>query len=416
MRNDDSPIVALDIGTTKIVVIVGNVQEGMIQITGVGEAPNSGLRRGTVVDIEDTVSSISSAIEDAQRSSGLEIRGCFAGISGSQIISVDSKGVIAVSRADGEIQEDDIGRAIESANSVALPPNFEILHSIPKSFTVDGQNDIKDPTGLSGIRLEVLSHVIGASASSVKNLSKAIAQSGLEIEGIVFSPLACAKAFLSRKQKEIGVMLIDIGASNSSIAVYEENSLIHTKIIPIGANHITNDIAIGLKISIDSAEKLKITEVDADIEEVRESEKIDLSKYEKGEKERPSRRYVCEIAQARLNELFSMIRAELKLIERDEMLPAGAIMVGGGAKTKGLQQFAKKSLGLPVQIGKPIFEVSGIVDKTDNPEYATAVGLLLWGIDEVQSNVSNKTKANLDFKRVGGALDRIKEIFKNFIP
>ncbi|MDH4358921.1 MAG: cell division protein FtsA [Candidatus Berkelbacteria bacterium] len=416
MKEDEGLVVALDVGTSKVTVIVGQIQEGMINITGIGRAPNSGLRKGCVVDIEDTVSAISASIEEAQRTCGTELISCFASISGNQIISVDSKGVVAVSRADSEIQEEDVERVTESANSVALPPNYEIIHSIPKSYIVDGQTDIKNPIGMAGIRLEVISHVIGCSTMALKSLSKAITQSGLEIEGMVFAPLASAKVYLSKRQKEIGTVLIDIGASNTSIAVYEECSLIHSKVIPIGSNHITNDIAIGLKISIDGAEKIKTSKVNVDIEEVRESEKIDLAEFERGEKERPNRRYICEIAAARLSELFGMIRDELKSIQKDEMLPAGAVITGGGARLEGLQQLAKKSLGLPVQIGQPIFEVSGIVDKLDDPEYATAIGLLIWGLDEIQTSVSNGKRANTNLKKMGGAFSRVKEIFKNFIP
>jgi cell division protein FtsA len=413
---EEAPIVGLDIGTSKVTAVVGVIQEGMIHITGIGKAPNAGLRKGTVVDIEETVSAISAAIDDAQTSSGFAITDCLASISGNQIVSVDSKGVIAVSRADGEIQETDIERVTDSANSVALPPNFEILHSIPKTFIVDGQSEIRDPIGMSGIRLEVLSHVVGATTSAVKNLSKAITQSGLEISGIVFSPLACAKAYLNKKQKEIGTMIIDLGCANTSVAVFEENALIHTKVIPIGSNHITNDIAIGLKISIDAAEKIKVNEIEVSSENVDENKKIDLSKYEKGESDMPSVKYVCEIAEARLGELFGMIKDELKTIERDEMLPAGAVLVGGGAKLKGIQQFVKKVLNLPVQIGAPVFEVSGIVDKIDDPEYSTAVGLVLWGIDESSTNVSNRTKTGFGIPRIGNPLSKIKDIFKNLIP
>ena len=413
---EETPIVGLDVGTSKVVAVVGVVQEGIIHITGLGKAPNAGLRKGTVVDIDETVSAISSAIDDAQTSSGFEISSCLASISGNQIVSVDSMGVIAVSRADGEIQETDIERVIDSANSVALPPNLEILHSIPKTFIVDGQSEIRDPIGMSGIRLEVLSQVVGATVSSIKNLSKSISQSGLEINGIVFAPLACAKAYLNKKQKEIGSMIVDIGCSNTAIAVFEENTLIHTKVIPIGSNHITNDIAIGLKISIDAAEKIKINEIEVSSDSVDENKKLDLSKYEKGESDTPTVKYVCEIADARLSELFGMIKDELKSIERDEMLPAGAVLVGGGAKLKGIQQFVKKALNLPVQIGIPVFEVSGIVDKIDDPEYSTAVGLVLWGIDESSSNVSNRTKIGIDISRLRNPLSRIKEIFKNLIP
>jgi cell division protein FtsA len=283
-------------------------------------------------------------------------------------------------------------------------------------YIVDGQAGIKDPTGMSGIRLEVQSHVIGVSTPTLKNLSKAITQAGLDIEGIVYSGIASAKGYLNKKQKEIGVILIDIGASNTSLAVFEENTLIHSKIIPIGSNHITNDIAIGLKIGLDSAEKIKINEINAVIEDVRENDKVDLSKYEHGEKEKPNRRYVCEIAEARLNELFGMIKDELKLIERDEKLPAGAILVGGGAKFNGLVQYVKNFLGLPAQIGHLVFEVSGIVDKLDDPEYACAVGLMLWGLDENQNIRSNKGKPKFDLGRAGGVLDRVKDVFKNLIP
>lgn len=409
-------ILAIDIGSTKVVAIIGQVQEGIIQVIGFGKSQNAGLRRGTVVDIEETVSSISAAVEEAEQSAGISLSSCFASIEGNQIIAVDSKGVIAVSRADGEIQSADIERVIDAARSVALPPNYEILHINSKNFAVDGQTQIKDPSGMSGIRLEANTHVIGVSTVALKNLSKAITQSGLGIDGIVFSPLAASKAYISKKQKEIGVVLIDMGASNTSIAVFEESALIHSKVIPIGSNHITNDIAIGLKITLEAAEKIKVNEVTLDNDKINESSKVDLSKYDKNEKEKPNLKYVCEIAEARLNEIFSLIKQELSDIERDEMLPAGAVLVGGGAKVDGIEAFTKSHLGLPAQIGKPYLEISGIVDKLDDPEYATAVGLMMWGLDEKQTNVSNRPRLGLQIGNLGGALDKIKEVFKNFIP
>ncbi len=409
-------IVGLDIGTTKVIAIVGQMQEGMIQITGLGKAANSGMRKGAVVDIEDTVSAISAALDEAERSCGSPIGSCYASFGGNQIISVDSKGVIAVSRGDGEIQEADTDRVIEAVKSVALPQNYEILHIIPKWFTVDGQSGVKDPVGMTGIRLEAHCHVIGSSTPALKNFSKAITQASLEIDGIVFSPLAAARAYLSKKQKEIGVVIIDIGAANTSMAVFEEGAIIHSKVIPVGSNHITNDIAIGLKISLDAAEKIKLNEVDSRVSEVKETEKVDLSKYDKNEVEKPNRRYVCEIVEARLNELFAMITDELKSIDRDGMLPAGAVFVGGGAKLKGLQQFAKQTLGLPIQIGQPNLELPGVIDRLDDPEYATAIGLVLWGIDESQNFVLNKNKQGIKFEGFGGAFTKVKDIFKNFIP
>jgi len=409
-------IVGIDVGSTKVIAIVGQIQEGMIRINGFGKAPNSGMRKGAVVDIEDTVSAISAALDEAERSSGVPIDSCYASFGGNQIISVDSKGVIAVSRGDGEIQQADVDRVIDAVKSVALPQNFEILHIIPKWFTVDGQSGIKDPIGMTGIRLEAQCHVIGSSTPALKNFSKAIAQAGLEIEGIVFSPLASTKAYLTKKQKEIGVVIIDIGSTNTTMAVFEEGTVIHSKVLPIGSNHITNDIAIGLKISLDAAEKIKLNEVDVRVSEVKESDKVDLSKYDKNETDKPNRRYISEIVEARLNELFAMIKDELKSIDRDGMLPAGAVFVGGGSKLNGLQKFAKQNLGLPIQIGQNNLELPGVIEKLDDPEYATAIGLVLWGIDETSNFVSNKKQQGTKTERLGGAFNKVKDIFKNFIP
>lgn len=416
MKDQDS-IVGIDVGTTKINVVVGQIQEGMTQITGIASIPNSGMRKGEVIDVEEVVSNLSTAIEEVERNCGFSIQSCLASICSNQIISVESKGVVAVSGADSEIREADVERAIESAKTVALPPNFEIVHIVPKYFMVDGQNPVKEPLGLHGIRLEVATCVIGVATPSIRGLSKAISTAGLDIDGIVFSPLATAKACLTKKQKELGVVMIDFGASNTSIAVFIEGNLIHAKVIPIGASYLTNDIAIGLKISIDAAERIKLAEVDCVKENIKESEKIDLAQYEKGETEKPNRRYVCEIVEARLNEIFSLVKEELDSLELGELLPAGAVISGGGAKLKNLQQFAKKSLSLPVQIGQSALELSGMIDKIDDPEYACAIGLMLWGIDESNYLVSNKdSKMNLDLGKFGGALDKVKGIFKNLLP
>jgi cell division protein FtsA len=215
---------------------------------------------------------------------------------------------------------------------------------------------------------------------------------------------------------EMGVVLIDMGASSTSLAVFEEGSLIHSKVIPIGSNHITNDIAIGLKISLEAAEQLKTSVIDVDLSNIKDSEKIDLGKYEAHEKEKPSRQYICEIAEARINEILQSVKQELSDIERDEMLPAGAILVGGGSLLKGIVPLTKKVLGLPVQEGKPVYEVSGLIDKVDDPQYATAVGLMLWGLDESSTNVSNKGKRKFNLDGVGGLAGKVKEVFKNFLP
>lgn len=405
-------VVGLDIGTTKVAVCVGGYKEGLIEIRGVAKANNSGLRRGMVVDIEDTVSAISAVLEEAERMSGTAITSAFVGIGGAHINSTNSKGVIAVSRADGEITEEDLKRVIEAARAVAMPPNQEILHVIPKSYLVDGQSGIKDPIGMVGVRLEVETQVVGGSIAAIKNLVKCVNQAGLEIDGMVFSPLATAKALLSKKQKEMGVILIDFGAGTTGLAIFEEGDLIHSNILPVGSMHITNDIAIGLRISLDAAEKIKLKYATALSEKVKETETINLANFDPKEEEKVSKKYIAEIVDARLDEIFSMIKNELKKIGKDGMLPAGVIFTGGGAKLEGLIEYSKENLRLPAQIGYPMLEISGMVDKLDNPIYTTSVGLMLWGLEE--SETGKKSKSAIP--QISGTVDKIKDIFKHFMP
>ena len=404
-------VVGLDIGTTKVSACVGGYSEGSIEIKAISRAINSGLRRGMVVDIEDTVSAISAVLEESERVSGLPITSCIVGIGGAHINSSDSKGVIAVSRADGEITEEDAARVIEAARAVAMPPNQEIIHIIPKTFMIDGQSNIKDPIGMVGVRLEVETHVIGGSIAAIKNLSKSVAQAGLEIDTLVFSPLATAKALLSKKQKEMGVILIDFGAATTSIAVFEEGDLIHCNVLPVGSMHITNDIAIGLRIDLDAAEKIKLKYATALSEKIKADETIDLSKFDPKESEKISKKYISEIIDARLDEIFSLIKNELKKIGRDGMLPAGVIFTGGGSKLDGLIEYTKENLRLPAQIGYPMLELSGVVDKLDDPVYTTSVGLMLWGLEE-----SDGHNSRFDLSQISGLSDKIKSFFKNFMP
>ena len=402
-------VVGLDIGSTKVACCLGHHEEGMTEILGYGLAPCSGLRRGIVVDIEETVSAISACLEKAERMSGFLIDRAFVGVGGTHIESENSKGVIAVSRADGEITEDDAERVVEAARAVSLPPNREILHVIPKMFIIDGQEGIKDPVGMSGVRLEVDAHVIGVATGAIKNLTKCIFQSEITIDELVFGPLALAKLLISKKQKEIGVILIDLGAGTTSLAVFEEGDLIHSAVLPIGSAHITNDIAIGLRTSLEVAEKVKKEHGFCDSSQIAEKETIDLSKIEKNEEGEFSKKYVAEIIEARISELFSMVKDELRKIERDGMLPAGAVLTGGGSRLKGLVDAAKNSLKLPVQIGLPTLQLSGMVDKIDDPVYAQAVGLVLWGVEE-------RSRKGFVKISVSGLPRKIKDFFKQFIP
>lgn len=405
-------VVGLDVGTNKVAVCAGALSEGGVEVIGLAKAPNTGLRRGVVSDIEETVSAISAALEEAERMAGVPLSSCYVGIGGSQVTANKSKGVIAISRADGEITEADIERVIETSKTISIPPNREILHIIPQHYIVDGQERIKDPTGMSGIRLEVETNVISGSISAIKNLTKCVTQAGLDINGLVFSPLATSKITLTKKQMETGVILIDIGAGTTSFAVFEEGDIIHCNVLPVGSMHITNDIAIGLRISLDTAEKIKIKHGTSVAEKIRETETINLNNFDPQEDQKVSKKYVAEIIEARLTEIFSMIKDELKKINKDGMLPAGAIITGGGSQLQGLLEFAKDYLRLPAKHGHPTLEVSGMVDKIEDPVYATSVGLMLWGLEETPKGNSPKFK----IPQMGGLVDKAKNIFKQFMP
>ncbi len=407
--------VGLDVGTTKVAVCVGACTETGIDIIGLAQKPNSGLRKGMVVDIEETVSAISAALEDAERMAGVPLSSCWLGINGSHLSSVNSKGVIAISRADGEITPSDVERVIDASRAVAIPPNREIIHVMPTYFTVDGQDGIKDPVGMTGVRLEVETQVISGATSAIRNLTKCVTQAGLDVEGLVYNPIAAAKTLLTKKQKELGAILIDIGAGTTSIVVYEENEVIYCNVLPVGSMHITNDIAIGLRIALDTAEKIKIKYGSSDPKKIRDTETININVIDKNEDQKVKRKYVAEIIEARLIEIFSMIKNDLKTIGKDGMLPAGAVLTGGGSQLEGLVDFAKEYLRLPVQIGMPLIEVSGMVDKLDNPVYATSIGLMYWGMENAPEEKSS-AKFNINMPKMGGVVEKTKGFFKQFLP
>lgn len=413
-----SHVVGLDIGSSKIAVVVGQISEGLINVVGAAKVPSAGVRRGAVVDIEDCVSSISAGLEEAERMAGFPLESAWVSIAGSGVTITTSKGVIAVSRADGEIAAQDVERVIEAARAVALPPNREILHVIPRMFLVDGQEGIKDPVGMSGIRLETDALVIGGQVSAIRNLSKCIFQAGLTIENMVFTPLATARALLTKKQKETGVVLLDFGAGTTQMAVFEEGELVHAAVLPVGSGHITNDLAIGFRTSLEVAEALK-NKFGASIpDQVRETESIDLSKLDPELRERIKRREVAEIIEARLKEMFAMIREELKGIGKDGMLPAGVVLTGGGSQLEGLTDACKIELHLPASGSHQMLEIAGMVDKVDSPVYAAAVGLMLMGMEAAEPAKEALPKLNINLKelKLGGVLDQAKKVFKQMLP
>lgn len=404
--------VGIDVGSTKVVTCIGKFDNGLVDIIGIGKSNNQGVRKGVIVDIEETVSAISASLEEAERMSGVALQSAVVGISGPHIESSETKGVIAVSRTDGEISEQDMNRAVESVRITPNKPNREVLHVIPKTFIIDGQEEIKDPTGMTGIRLEVNANVISSSTNAIKSLTRAIDQAGLHLSDIVFSPLAIAKVLLSKRQTDIGVILIDIGASTTSYAAYEEGDLLLCGVIPIGSTHITNDIAIGLRTNIEIADTIKLKYGYAIPDKVAEKEEINLNKLDKNETSIASTKYVSEIIEARLNEIFLMIKDELRKIDRDGTLPSGVVLTGGGAKIDGIVELAKSTMCLPVQVGKPIIEISGLVDKLDDPVYSTSIGLMLWGKDKTGGGNS----FDFDVNGINGVVGKFKSMLKNFLP
>ncbi|MDE2311469.1 MAG: cell division protein FtsA [Patescibacteria group bacterium] len=409
-------IVGLDVGTANIRAVQAKLEgeTGRFNVIGASEAPSQGLRRGVIVDIEEAVSSVAVALENLERMTGVPVEAANVSIGGNHITSVASHGVIAVSRADGEIMESDIVRAVDASQVISIPNNREVLHVFPKSFILDGQTGIKDPLGMSGIRLEVDTLIVQAGLPFVKNLTKAITQAGLEIEDLVLAPCAAAEAVLSKRQRELGVALVDLGAGTTSLAIYEEGDLLHTAVIPIGQMHVTNDIAIGLRCSIDTAEKVKLLYGHCDVKAIDREEEIDLSKLDSSEEQSALRGYVVEIIEARLEEIFDRVNAELKKSGRDGKLPAGLVLTGGGSKLPGAVEFAKKRLRLPAGLGMPQ-NVTTVIDRVDDPAFATAVGLVLWG-GKFSAGGGDKLASFMSGWLQKDSVAKLRKWLKSFLP
>ncbi|PIW92932.1 MAG: cell division protein FtsA [Candidatus Moranbacteria bacterium CG_4_8_14_3_um_filter_43_15] len=414
-------VIGLDVGSSnvRVVILQKFEEEEKPRVMGVGVALSFGIRRGVVADVEETVRAISDAVKNAERTSGIPISRALVSIGGSHIKYQESQGVVAIGKADGEITGDDVMRSLTAAETISLPSNTEIIHVIPRSFAVDDQKDIRDPLGINGIRLEVNAMLILGSTPIIKNLSKCIYQAGVEVDDMIFSALAAAKAALNKRQKELGVILVDIGGGTTSFAVYEEGDLVQVGVVPIGGGHITNDIAIGLRTSIDVAEKVKVNYGSALPDEIGKKDQINLAEIDQNEEGEVSRHHVAEIVEARLEEIFTMIDKELRKTNRSGMLPAGAIIVGGGAKLPGVVDLAKKILRLPAQTGFPL-ELGGIVDKVDEPGYVTATGLALWGIEETMisspSNLRVRLPAIDGLPKISHTVDKMKGWLRKFLP
>lgn len=417
----DNVIAGLDIGSTSIRLVIGQRIAGPagdeLQIIGAISVPTAGVNRGIVNSIEETTSSISACLEKAERLVGVPITRVWVSINDPYIKCERSKGVVAVGRSDGEINENDVNRAIEAARALAVPVNYEILHVIPIKFGVDNQGDVKDPIGMNGIRLEVETLIVQGLSTQIKNLTKAIYRTGLEIEDLVIAPLAAAEAVLSTKQKELGVALVNLGSSTTSLAVYEDRNLIHTAVLPIGAEHITADIAIGLRCPINLAERIKREYGTAAADDVDKKDEVDVSQLVKEEEVNDdiniiSRKYLAEIISARVEEIFDKVDSEFKRIDRSGMLPAGIIFVGGGADLDGLVEASKKKLRLPAALGVAK-NINVVIDKVKSPEFLTALGLVIWGS---HTDMVGGGK-NIDLRRnLNGLLEKTKGLWNKIMP
>jgi cell division protein FtsA len=375
-------IVGLDVGTTKICAVVGELVEGELEIRGISTSASTGLRKGVVVNIESTVESIKNAVKTAESITGVEINAVYVGIAGGHIKGFNSYGAVGIRGK--EVAYVDVERVIDSAKAVYVPLDREVLHVIPTGYILDGQNGIRDPVGMMGVRLEAKVYIVTGAVTSVQNLLKCCEKVGLEVADIVFEPVASAEAILTDDEKELGVAIVDIGGGTTDIILYKDGWLRHTSVLAIGGNHFTNDIAVGLRVSVSEAERVKKSFGSAATSMVSDSEEIDIIQAGQGRK--ILRRCLSEIIQPRTEELLDLIKGELISCSAYDIASTGVVLTGGCSLLEGLDRMAEAVLGLPVRIGFPK-DIKGCKDIINNPMYATGVGLVLYGSETESGRV-----------------------------
>jgi cell division protein FtsA len=373
-------IVGLDIGTTKICTVVGEATPTGVDIVGIGTAPSTGLRKGVVVNIEQTVQSIQKALEEAELMAGCEIRSVYAGIAGSHIKGFNSHGVIAVKG--GEVTDKDVERAMDAAKAIAIPLDREVIHTLPQEYIVDDQRGIADPLGMAGVRLEVHVHIVTGAVTSAQNIVRSCHRAGLDVSDIVLEALASAKAVLTEEERELGVALVDIGGGTTDVAIFHNNSIKHTGVLALGGQNLTNDIAFGLRTPMASAERIKVKYGCAMVELVEQDEIIEVPSVGGGrEPRRLSRRILAEICQPRMDEVLTLLDQELTRSGCKNLIGAGVVLTGGSALIDGCQELGEQIFNLPTRIGYPR-NVGGLKDVVNSPKFATAVGLLCYGAEK----------------------------------
>lgn len=367
--------VGLDVGTSTVRCVVGMVDPnnpGKVSIVGHGSAPNVGMRKGIVVHVDDAAEAIVQALTEAERLSGIRINGATVNVNGAHVSGINSKGVIAISAANREITPDDRYRVEEAATIVQLPSNREIIQVFAKNYRLDGQDNIKDPVGMNGVRLEVDTHIVTVASPNLRNLDMALEKARVAVHNHTLSSLAAAEAVMNRQQREVGTVLLDIGAGTTNLVVLEDGEVQHVAVLPIGGAHITNDLAIGLKTDLDVAEEVKIRHATLDPNGVRRDVRVKVN----GQDHIFKAEEIAMITEARVDELFEYVNKELSRIHRAHKLPGGVVLVGGSAKLPGLSNFAKEKMQLASRVGK-LHSVSGLVDTVSDPSYSAAVGLMM---------------------------------------
>ena len=400
-------IVGVDIGTSKIVTLVGQVQnDNRIQIIGLGTHPSRGLKRGVVVDIESTIQSIQRASEEAELMAGCQIHSAFTGIAGSHIRSLNSHGIVPI--RDREVTPMDVDRVIEAAKAVAIPSDQKMLHILPQEFIVDEQNHIREPVGMSGVRLEAKVHLVTGAVSAAENIVKCVRRCGLRVSDIILEQLASSYAVLSEDEKDLGVCLIDIGAGTTDIAVFTQGAIRHTAVIPIAGDQVTNDVAVALRTPTQSAEEIKVKYGCAYSRHLREDENVDVTCPGSQATKPMSRKFLSQVIEARYEELFNLVKAELRRSGFEELIPAGIVITGGASRVQGVLELAELVFAMPVRLGTPR-NVEGMDVVNNNPIYATGVGLLMYGHQQRRAG-HNEMVPNQGGLR--GVLGRMKHWFQ----
>ncbi|MGM0419577.1 MAG: cell division protein FtsA [Bacillota bacterium] len=421
-------ITGLDVGTKKICALIAEVdEEDNLEIVGLGLAQSKGLRKGIVVDIDRAAQSIANAVKKAERMAGIEVGSAFVGIAGSHISSENSHGVVAVTGSDKEVKNSDIERVMEAARVIPLSQEERIIHVIPREFIIDGTRGIKHPQGMSGVRLEVETHIVKGSTTSISNLVKSVEKAGLEVNELVLDQLASSYSVLSPDEKELGVSLVDIGGGTTDFIVFHEGNICYTSVLPVGGNHVSNDIAVGLRTPVSEAENLKILKGAASCKKINKEEKIEVLKASGDGKKTIPRQYLCEVIEPRMEEVFGLIRKEINKTGSRDLTPAGLVITGGASMLEGTCELASSITGLPVRLGKPDY-ISGFSDIVDNPVYinkdgkipapifATGVGLILYALDvgAIEPNSGARRTKRKNKEIVNSFFSKLKSFFDDF--